>query len=151
MPKPFNPQILSRLLYEAPDRANKTLRQTADEIGIDTRYLSRQLNPDDPGAKLGVEDFVHLTGATDTAALDYIEQAFGRVAVPIPTQDHQANNTQWYNHIARISKETGECISVLATALADGDVSKREVAHCMQETYEAIKALAALWVKLKDM
>lgn len=149
--KLFNPQVLSKILYDSPNRANKTIKQTAQQMGgIDERYLSRQLNPDDPGAKLGVEDFVYLTAVTDTEALDYIEQAFNRVAVQIPTQC-QAHDARWFKHIASITKETGECVCTLADALADGELTRRELNHCIKETYDAIQALASLWVKLKDI
>ena len=120
---PFNPQVLSNLIYEAPERARKTVKKTAREMGgIDERYLARQLNPNDSGAKLGIEDFVYLSAVTDLEALDYIEQAFGRVSVPIPNCK-DTEDSHWFKHVAAISKEAGECISTLSGALADGNIT----------------------------
>ena len=146
----FNPQILSRLLYEAPERTGQTLKHTAQRMGgVSDKYLSRQLNPDDPGAKLGVEDFIFFTAVTDFTPLDYIEETFGRVAVPIP-QNCNLSQKGWLEHISRVTREAGEAVSALAQAIADEKLTKRERRRCTRETYEAIQALAALWSELKQ-
>lgn len=149
MLKIFNPQVLSRLLYNAPDRSGKTLRQTSKLMGESETYLSRQLNPDDPGAKLGIEDFVYLTAVTDLEALDYIEQCFGRVAINLP--DKTTNTPfNWLHNISSISKQAGECISTFTDALANGEMTHREARHCEKITYDAIQALSQIWFHLKE-
>ena len=147
----FNPQILAQMLYEAPERSGKTLRQVSREMGgIDERYLSRQLNPHDEGAKLGVIDFVFLASVTDLEPLDLIEKAFGRMAVPIPDQlAIQAEKPFWCQHLSTIIKETSEASGSLAEALADNAIDDDERKKCLTETIEAIQALTALKVALE--
>lgn len=145
--KIFNPRQLSQLLYETPDRCGKTIRRIASEMGgMDERYLSRQLNPDDPGAKLGVEDFVYFLSTTDLAPLDLIERAFGRIAIEIPAcnQDRKTR----LKHASDISIASGECVSTYLDAIADDRLTDSEREECSAKIYAAIKALAALYEEM---
>jgi len=138
--KIFNPQQLASLLYEAPDRTKQTIKTIAKRMGgIDAKYLSRQLNPDDPGAKLGVEDFIYFSAVTDLAPLDYIEEVFDRTAFVIPmlNPDQPAPIMKL---IAKVSKEYSESINQLAKSLEDGVLEKDEIKQCLKENMDLIKA-----------
>ena len=149
--KVFIPQVLAKLLYESPERTGQTLRKVSRRMGISEAYLSRQLNPEDPGAKLGVEDFVYLTEVTDLAPLKYIAQAFGQVLVPLPNTGNTTKK-EWLKHIAKVSKEAGEVVCQLSGALADDDdIGPDEAPAVRREVFEAIQALTALWVELQDI
>ena len=146
----FNPQILAQMLYESPERSGKSLRQVSREMGgIDERYLSRQLNPHDDGAKLGVLDFVFLASVTDLAVLDHIEKVFDRIAITIP-KNFDRSRAEWLKHIADITKASGDCISSFSEAIADDDFSKEEREECSKKVYEAMKALASLYQELQQ-
>ncbi|MCB2188628.1 MAG: hypothetical protein KQJ78_19580 [Deltaproteobacteria bacterium] len=83
--KVFNPRAFLALLYDAPERTSQTIKEVAKRMGEpNPNHLGRQLNPDDAGAKLGVEDFIYYLAATDLEPLLYINRAFGLVAVPVP-------------------------------------------------------------------
>jgi len=145
----FNPAILADILFEAPHRVNKRIKTIAIEMGgISDRYLARQINPDDQMAKLGVEEFVYFMSNTDLKPLDYINSVFDRVAIPI-SNTKVSNESAWLKHISNISKEAGEAISVLADHVSDGSLTIDEAEECKKEAYEALQALAALWVDLK--
>lgn len=146
--KDFNPRKLAQLLYDTPDRTKKTIRRIADEMGgIDERYLSRQLNPDDSGAKVGVEDFVYLLSVTDLAPLDMIERSFGRIAVEIPANFGLEKKT-WLKHVSDISIATGVCVGSFLDAIADDRLSDAEREECTAKIYQAIRALASLYQEL---
>jgi len=147
--KIFNPSVLVEMIYETPGRVGKSLRKLAHDMGVDDKYLSRQLHPEDTGAKLGVVDFVFLLSCSDLKPLDYIESIFDRVAIQINTKN-VLQRDDWLTHIAGISKEAGEAVSELATAVADNKLTAQEVKKCKKETYEALQALAALWQDLKQ-
>jgi hypothetical protein len=149
--KIFNPRHLLELIYEAMDRTGLTQREAARRMGgIDPKYLSRQVNPDDPGAKMGIEDFVYFSAVTDLEALNYIEAAFNRVAFDIPQTGTEPAAAEWWQSIAKISKEAGESVSAIAEALAnDNYIDSKERQICRNEILDAIRALAAAWYKLQ--
>ncbi len=147
--KLFQPQQLANLIYDAGERTGQTTRTIAGRMGgIDPKYLARQINPNDAAAKMGVEDFVYFLAVTDLDPLDYIEELFDRVAVPIPHSP--ADNKKWLCHISEITRQASEAVAQLATTIdAKGDMHVEDCPDCRRETYEALQALAALWAKLK--
>ena len=146
----FNPTVLLDMLFRTPTRTGKTLRSISDEIGVDEKYLSRQLNPFDTSAKMGIVDFIYMLSVTDLKPLDYIETIFDRVAVPMKLKN-VLKREDWLKHIAKISKETGEAVSALSGSLAnDGKLDAEDVKRCKKETYEALQVLASLWKDLKQ-
>jgi hypothetical protein len=138
----FNPRILARLIYEAPERSGLTIKDAAQRMGgVSPNYLARQINPDDEAAKLGVEDFVFLSSVTDLEALDYIERALGRVACPVmPGMDTVA----LAHLVAKSTREFGEMLADLAISLEDGVVTASEKEHCLTEIHHVLASLAAL-------
>jgi hypothetical protein len=136
----FNPQQLATLMYETPDRTGQTLKTIAKRMGgIEPKYLSRQLNPDDPGAKIGIEDFVYFTAVTDFEPLNYIEETFGRTAFFIPRLNAD-DPAPIMKLVAKISKEFGETVQEVAKALEDGVLDKKEIQRCRKENNDLIKA-----------
>ncbi len=138
----FNPRKLAQMLYEAPEKAGLTVKDTADRMGgIDPKYLSRQLNPDDPGAKLGIEDFVYLLAVCGPDPLEYILSVFGRVSFEVPPADG-ATATTLLRIAGNLSKEFSETIRELARSVEDGRVTKQEIARCRKELYDLIRVAA---------
>ena len=147
----FKPRHLANLLYETPDRTDQTIKRIAERMGgIDQKYLSRQLNPDDTGAKVGIEDFVYLTDVTDFAALDYIESVFDRVAFPIPKAS-LTDPAPIMKLVSKISKEFGESIQELGKSLEDGVLDPDEVKRCRQENRDLIKACVEMDANLEKL
>ena len=138
----FNPRKLAQMLYEAPEKAGLTIKQAADRMGgIDPKYLSRQLNPDDPGAKLGVEDFVYLLAVCGLDALKYILSVFGYVCFKVPqVGGHMA--TSMLRIMGNFSKEFSETIREMARSIEDGRIDQKEIARCRKEIHELIEQAA---------
>jgi len=148
--KIFNPDVLLSIIHDSCNRVGKYLRTLANDMAVDEKYLSRQLNPLDDGAKLGIVDFVYVLANTDLKALDYINSIFDRVAIPMKTKNIQKRE-DWLMHIAGVSKEVGEATAEIARSLAnDGELDYEELKRCKKESYEALQALAALWQDLKQ-
>lgn len=138
----FNPQWLETLIHEAPDRAGKTIRKIAREMGgIDEKYLARQINPNDTGAKLGLVDFVFYSAVTDLEPLDYINQALDRISVPMPP-DAAVKLCDVAKTAAQAVKEFGELMTAYGGALADGNIDQQETEETLKEGYEALRAIA---------
>lgn len=133
----YFPQWLAELIYTARRRINLKHHQVAKKMGgVDVKHLSRQINPHDEGAKLGVLDFVYYLAVTDLEPLDYIEQVFGRVAV---------TRGDWLSHIEKITKESAEAVAALVSVAraCGGNMSKRDRESAKKEIYDAMRALAA--------
>jgi AraC-like DNA-binding protein len=136
----FQPERLKRLIHDMPARAGVPLQELADAAGKEYKTLSRELYPDDGRAKLDLPTFVYITDRTrDFAALDYIEQALGRVAFELP---RAAGLSELHVSIAAAAKECADVIQQLCTDLADGKLNEPEKA--IKEIAEATQALAML-------
>lgn len=137
----FNPQVLWELLHQMPDRSGVALGELARAAGKEYKTLSRELFPDDSGAKLGLDTFVYITHrAADFAALDYMESALGRMAFALPRLPVSSNAL--LQHLARAGREMGEVIGQIAGDLADGRLDDPEAA--LKEISDTAQALAAL-------
>ena len=137
----FNPQWLETLIHEAPERSGKTVRKIAREMGgIDEKYLARQTNPNDNGAKLGIIDFVFYSSVTDLEPLDYINQALNRISIPIPATN--GNLTDITKTAAQAIKEFGDLMTAYGNALADGNITPTETETILKEGHEALRAIA---------
>jgi hypothetical protein len=100
------------------------------------------------GYKLGITTAIEIMERTgDMSALDWIERRFDRVAVRIPTSSPTREN-DLVSYAGKVARETGDVLIVLGASLADGHMTAEERTKIRDETYEALRALAALWVKM---
>jgi len=144
----FNPHTVADLLWEAPFRVGKSLKQVAEESGLGYKHLSRMLNPHDDGAKLGWEEMVYILAVTDLEPLDAIERAFGRVVMTIPDDTILDEAT--------LVKLAGEALTSLGEALAQvepqagGDLvhPKHNLVHAVSRIDRAISVLGVLRAKV---
>lgn len=137
-------------LHDMLDAAAKRypVKALAEEVDKAESTLRNEL-VQQPGYKLGLVTAIKIMERTgDLAALDWIEAKLDRVAVPIP-QYGPSQETELVNYAGKISKETGEVLTALAESMKIGKLSANERCLIRKETYEALKALAALWVRLK--
>ena len=136
----FNPEALAAMLYEMPDQAGTSVAYLAKRLGKPASTLGRELNPDDAGAKLGLETFVFLSAETgDFAPLDYIETALGRVAFALPPV---AGSSSLHRTLGEAGKEFGELVNQLMTDLADGSLD--DVDQALKEIADVARVLATL-------
>lgn len=137
----LDPRRLAKLIREAPDRKKITIRDLAKKMGgVSSNYLCRMINPDDDGAKLGVEDFVYLLAVTDLEPLDYIELVLGRVAVPEPGPTGTSRR-KWHELYATAAVKVAKAQGALALALKDGEVDTDGATKLIKELNEAIAIL----------
>ena len=140
----------SVIVHDCLDVAAKRypIKALAEEVDKAESTLRNEL-VQQPGYKLGLVTAVKIMERTgDLAALDWIERKLDRVAVPIPKHG-PASETDLVNYAGKISRETGEVLSSIGLAMADGRLSGNERKLIKKETYEALQALAALWEHLK--
>jgi hypothetical protein len=79
--------------------------------------------------------------------VDYIENALGRVAIPIPTP---GKDTQEMCRIAmQTVKEFGDLMGEFNNSIADGKISTEERNRALKEGYEAIQSIANLLEAIK--
>ena len=69
---------LERLIYDTLENCGRHKKDVADEMGTSPPKLSREVNPYDDGAKLGVTSLIPFMRATRSLAiLDYLADAMG--------------------------------------------------------------------------
>ena len=88
--------------------------------------------------------FTMMSG--DWRLLDFIEKECGRVAVVVPTIYNDTANVKL---AARILKESAEAADEWLKACDDGTITTSEKQKVFKEVDEAIKALAALWMRCR--
>ncbi len=105
--------------------------------------LLREINPDDPKAKFGVDDFRIVTQiTTDYFAMDELERLLGRVAFQLPKGP--LNPKKIHKHLSKSLKEFGEFIEAVGDSIADGKLTAAEIDKCEKEGYELIQIVALL-------
>ncbi|MFH1059214.1 MAG: phage regulatory CII family protein [Pseudomonadota bacterium] len=136
----FQPATLFKLIHEMPFRSGVSLEELAEAAGKGYKTLSREMYPDDHRAKLGLDTLIYITDrCKDFAALDYVEEALGRVAFELP---RSSGLRGIHKSMAAAAKECGEVLQQLCSDLADGHLDEAEKA--LQEISEAAQALAIL-------
>ena len=114
----FQPARLLRLIHEMPQRSGVRLEDLAEAAGKSYTTLSREMHPDDKGAKLGLVTFTYISDrAQDFLALDYIESVLGRVAFRLPSA---AGLGELHQSMAEAARECADVIQQLCADLADG-------------------------------
>lgn len=125
---------IKALVCEIPDKAESTLRNE----------LIRQ-----PGFKLGLVTALWIILKTgDTTALDRIERMFDRVAVPIPEME-DVTASDLVRYAGEITGKTGEVLTSIGKAMNNDTMNAAQKGIIQEEAYEAMTALAGLWMFLK--
>lgn len=111
--------------------------------------LLREINPDDPGAKFGANDFKVATEVTkDFFAVDALERLLGRVAFELPKGPIDAKKI--HKHLSKSLKEFGEFIEAVGDSIADGKLTAAEIETCKKEGYDLIQIVALLCWGLEE-
>lgn len=142
-------RTLKDALYHMIHRhPTKSLEAIAEEIGMARSYLTRAALPDPDiddretsGVRFPLKKLIPLTRATgDYAALDYIERALDRVAVPVP-QVSSGDCAELSDHAIKAAAEFGDLMREAHAALADGKITRYEREVIAREGYEAVQAI----------
>lgn len=117
-------------------------------------YLTRSALPDPEEAETGsgcrfpLKKLIPLIRATgDFTILDHMEDALGRVAIPVPRVSESMKD------ICRLTmksvKEFGELMATLDASMADGRLTENEIVALQAEGYEAVQAITNLMYNIK--
>jgi len=136
------------------------MKAIAPEIGKEYQTLSNELGHRED-FKLGFISALQILSVTQhphanqqsraagIQALDKIEEGLGRVAFVIP----RAKDTEMQpimELVAKVSKEFGENMQELATAIQDGKITEQEARDCSKETQDLINACIRLQAFLEQ-
>jgi len=140
---------LKECLYKTLHRNAKPLKAIADELGVSESYLYRSALPDledsetGTGCRFPLKQLIPLIRATgDYSTLDHIENALGRVAIPLPRHGSRLSD------ICRLTmksvQEFGDLVSEVGKTMEDDRITDMERSQIVKEGYEALQAITAL-------
>lgn len=141
-------------LFDLLDIAAKKypIKALAPEIDKNEKTLRAELTREGT-AKLGLTTSIlimhkawHYGGR---AALDLIESFFGRVAFDLPRPE-PGDMRPVMRMVGSLSREFGESMTALATALDDGRVTPEEAEKCLKENQDLITACVLLKAYLEQ-
>lgn len=124
------------------------LRGMAEELGKGYSTLANELNPNNiERHKLGLQDAIRIMELTgDLRPLERISSRLGQVMVNIPAD--LPDQTDALKSLAEMAKESGEAITALSAALADGELTRAERKEIATEAWEAARAFLAVYQNL---
>lgn len=129
---------------------NYPIKALADELGKGESTLRGELNRQ-PGHKLGVPTFIRILKKTgDLRALHALCAYFGLVAYALPKFVCGALGPV-AQRMGRLTKEFGEHMEALGTALEDGELSPEEAALCAKEAGDVIAEAVKLQALLEEL
>lgn len=135
-------------LVFAPGRG---LSQLAPRIGKDISTLSRELNADCAGAKLGLVDAVKLSVLTgDPCIAEAFCAAMDGRFVPNTAPQGAGEMPDALAALGVLGREFGDVMGQAAKALADGRVTRNELAHFERELGQLLRAASTLEVLVRQ-
>jgi hypothetical protein len=137
-------------VYETIHRNEKSLKQIAEDLGIEPNTLTRYGLPDFDEKETGsgyafpLKHLSNLVKSTNNySVLDAIEQSVGRVGVPLPPPNG-ASTADVCRLTMRSVTEFGEFISEIERSVDDDTIKPSERKRIIKEGYEAVQAILAL-------
>ena len=129
---------------------NYPIKALAPDLGKAESTLRNELTQQD-GYKLGLLTAYQILKRTkDYRALDRMEILLGRVAFPLPTATHD-NMPALMTLAGRLSKEFGEHMQILAKAMEDGAITKKEALECHKELMDMMVVASQLKAYLEQL
>ena len=124
------------------------LNELAEKMELPYSSLARILNEND-AYDLGVKKLIPFMLATnnDFTLLDHIEARLGRVAMSIGTSGQPCD----FERLSQLAKETGEAMTVISQALADGVITKKEATVCIKEIMDVVEVAMGIVQELKEI
>lgn len=135
-----------RLVHDFPGGA----QVLASVVGKSSTSLSHEVNPNYPGAKLGLADAVRLSEWTgDRQVLNAFAGRMSCMVVPLVASVPGAEGVAAYT--AALASEFGELMAACAAGLADGTVTDNERTRIEREGAELMAALQRLLGEVRAM
>ncbi|WP_291329029.1 phage regulatory CII family protein [Desulfovibrio sp. UCD-KL4C] len=105
--------------------------------------LYKELNPEDPGGKMGVLDLVPLMKTCgSTRPLEAIAQQMDMAVIPLPKAGFTSKSLE--DDMNRTTKEFGDAVVKFASIMEDGKITPCEFAEFDKEVMELIST-ALFW------
>jgi hypothetical protein len=150
------PQTLREALHVMVHESAMPAKQQADELGISYSYLCNAANVhlDGQGFDYQLRHLIPHTRMTDNyAAADFLERAWGRVGVFLPSLKAGAvppatvENLPTY--LCRLMKEIGDVARVSEQRLGDHDLSEEDRVRIRKEVQDVIQKAVQIDVALR--
>lgn len=140
---------LREALYDMVHNSSIPAKAQAEELGISYSYLCNAANPNLEGFDYQLRLIIPHTRLTQNfAALDYIEQSLGRVAIQIPALG--PSPADLIEEFAKTTAEFGDLAREIGQALQDGRVEEDEFKRLEKEGWELIRQTVLLLEKVRE-
>ena len=137
------PNELTKIIQEAVLKCPKSAREVAQEMGKPYPTLMREINPDDAGAKVGVESLVTLMRTTENIQpLTYLSNVMGYLLVPLKVDIEDPDEADLM--ALELMEGFGRYASALKRALKKDAPESDEIREAEQAGYEAMTAIMTL-------
>lgn len=118
-------------------------------LGKHQATLSHEVNPNYPSAKFGLADAVTLSVYTrKTTVLDAFAAQMNAVVLMLPTED-EAGTT--FSALSTMAKEFADLVERVTAAVADGRVSRNELAAVQREASQLMAAVHSTVRSVSDL
>ncbi len=134
---------LTRIIQEAVLKSEKSARDIAQEVSKPYPTLMREINPDDSGAKVGVDGLIPLMLATDNIQpLTYLANAMGFLLVPYQLDIKDADQATLM--ALDLMDGFGKYAKALKAALKGGESDQRVILDVEKYGHEAMTAIMTM-------
>lgn len=121
----------------------------APVLGKNPATLSHEVNPNYPGAKLGLEDAVKLSvWSRDRSIVQAFASQLGCMLLPLP--DARLNCTS-FEAIAAMAKEFGDLVAEVSEAVSDNKVNANELKRVQAEAAQLVACVETTVAHLASM
>lgn len=143
---------LHEMVFESPIPA----KAQAEELNVGLSYLYNAANPQLEGFEYQLRLLVQHTRITGNfAALDFLERAVGRVAIPLRRADWPMPRAialqALTSGLLKATKELGEAAASLHTSLQDGVMNETEARRCRKDVCELLQETTRLYHDLTQL
>lgn len=152
------PRSLREALYAMVHRSDCPAKVQAEELGVSLSYLENAANPNLEGEGWNYQLRLlvpHTRMTRNFAVLDYIEQALGRVAVPvIPPASPLAPKATielLSGHVLGVAKELGEAAQVIERSVRDRKLDAEEARRCQKEMWDLVQQAVLVYRELEAL
>ncbi len=150
------PATLRDALHEMVLNSPIPAKAQAEEMGVPLSYLYNAANPQMESHEYQLRLLVPHTRITGNfAALDFLERAVGRVAIPMRKPEWprvRAGAPQELTRgLLKTTKELGDTADALQRSLKDGVFTETEARRCRKETFELLHEVVRLYYDLSQL
>ncbi|MFH2099781.1 MAG: phage regulatory CII family protein [Pseudomonadota bacterium] len=141
------PKTLGEVIQDTVLQHPEGVAGLAQELGKAMSTTYNMINPDIPTHRLTFADLLVILrryrGCGSREILARMAADIDCMVLPIPSGT--ATTPDLFRHVAKVSRECGEAVGVMADALADGKLSAKEREKAKGEVHDALEALGGLY------